>query len=97
MKVATRNRNCGTEWNDRQCYNEQGNQGLASSREILEVERRLRAIEKVLGVARERRKETKIMQMKYFERRYTDIGIALELDISERTFTTEEGYNQVDC
>lgn len=59
---------------------------LASSREILEVERRLRAIDKVLGLLERDEKKLRLVQMKYFERRYTDIGIALELDISERTF-----------
>lgn len=59
---------------------------LASSREILEVKRRLRAIEKVLGLLENNERKLKLVQMKYFERRYTDIGISMELDISERTF-----------
>ena len=59
---------------------------LTSSREILEVERRLRAIEKVLSLLERDEKRLRLVEMKYFERRYTDIGIALELDISERTF-----------
>lgn len=59
---------------------------LTNSREILEVERRLRAIEKVLKLLENDERKLRLVQMKYFERRYTDIGIALELDISERTF-----------
>ena len=59
---------------------------LAGSREILEVERRLRAIEKVLAILEKDDKKLRLVQMKYFERRYTDIGISMELGISERTF-----------
>lgn len=59
---------------------------LASSREILEVDRRMRSIEKVLNLLKNDEKKTRLVEMKYFERRYTDIGIALKLGISERTF-----------
>ena len=65
---------------------------LASSIEMLEVERRLRAIEKVLGLLEKDDKKLRLVQMKYFERRYTDIGIALELSISERTFYNWRKY-----
>ncbi len=59
---------------------------LTSSREILECERRIRAIEKVLKMLEKDDKKLRLVQMKYFQRKYTDIGIAMELDISERTF-----------
>lgn len=61
---------------------------LVNNREIIEMERRLKAIDKaieILKTSNEPRKY-KLLHMKYFERRYTDVGICMELEISERTF-----------
>lgn len=61
---------------------------LQSSGVILETERRIKAIEWALGVV-ERTQDSarlKLIQMKYFEQRFTDRGTQEELGISERTF-----------
>lgn len=60
---------------------------LVSSREILEVKRRLGAIEKAINILKcGDEKKLKLLEMKYFERRYTDQGIANELFIDRATF-----------
>lgn len=61
---------------------------LTSSREILEIQRRLTAIEKAIEILENgsEQKKFRLLRMKYFDRRFTDIGIQMELDISERTF-----------
>ena len=61
---------------------------LCTSGVILEIEKRVNAIDWALGVV-ERTQEParlKLIQMKYFEQRLTDRGIQEELGISERTF-----------
>ncbi len=61
---------------------------LVSSASIRETERRINAIEKaieVLQCSNEPRK-LKLLEMKYFERKYTDIGIMGELYIGRPTF-----------
>ncbi|GMG96835.1 DUF1492 domain-containing protein [Tepidimicrobium xylanilyticum] len=61
---------------------------LVNNREIIEMERRLKAIDKAIEVLKTSNESRKyeLLKMKYFERRYTDVGICMELGISERTF-----------
>lgn len=61
---------------------------LVNNREIIEMERRLKAIDKAIEILKTNNESRKyeLLKMKYFERRYTDIGICMELGISERTF-----------
>jgi RinA family phage transcriptional activator len=59
---------------------------LASSKELLEVRRRVNAIEKALLVLQQNETKLRLLQMKYFERKYTDQGIMMELHISNNTF-----------
>lgn len=61
---------------------------LVNNREIIEMERRLKAIDKAIEVLKTSNEPRKyqLLHMKYFERRYTDVGICMELGISERTF-----------
>lgn len=69
---------------------------LATSKEILEIERRIRAINEVIEILRSQREiklddkdykdKLRLLEMKYFERRYTDTAIMKELSISDRTF-----------
>ena len=61
---------------------------LVNSREIIEMERRLKAIDKAIEILKTSNepKKYQLLHMKYFERRYTDTGICMELGISERTF-----------
>ena len=61
---------------------------LVNSREIIEMERRLKAIDKAIEILKTSNEPRKyeLLRMKYFERRYTDVGICMELGISERTF-----------
>lgn len=61
---------------------------LVNSREIIEMERRLKAIDKAIEILKTSNEPRKyeLLCMKYFERRYTDVGICMELGISERTF-----------
>ena len=61
---------------------------LVNSREIIEMERRLKAIDKAIEILKTSNEPRKyeLLHMKYFERRYTDVGICMELGISERTF-----------
>lgn len=59
---------------------------LISSKAIIECERRIKAIDKTLLILQQNETKLRLLQMKYFERRYTDIGIQNELHISDRTF-----------
>lgn len=59
---------------------------LASSKELLEVRRRINAIEKALFTLQQNETKLRLLQMKYFERKFTDQGIMMELHISDRTF-----------
>ena len=61
---------------------------LVNNREIIEMERRIKAIDKAIEVLKTSSEPRKyeLMKMKYFEWKYTDIGISMELSISERTF-----------
>lgn len=59
---------------------------LASSKELLEIRRRINAIDKALSILQQDTLKLRLLQMKYFERRYSDIGIMNELHISDRTF-----------
>jgi len=59
---------------------------LLSSRELLEIRRRINAIEKAIVILQEDNTKLRLLKMKYFERKYTDIGIMNELHISNRTF-----------
>ncbi len=59
---------------------------LTSSKELLEVRRRINAIEKALVVLQHDGCKLKLLQMKYFERKYSDLGIQQELHISRETF-----------
>jgi RinA family phage transcriptional activator len=61
---------------------------LVNNREIIEMERRLKAIDKAIEILKTNNESRKyeLLKMKYFERRYTDVGICMELGISERTF-----------
>ena len=59
---------------------------LVSSKELLEVRRRINAIEKALTVLQQNEYKLRLLQMKYFERTYTDQGIMMKLCISNNTF-----------
>lgn len=59
---------------------------LVSSSVIMEMERRINVIEKVLDMFKDSPLKLELIKLKYFERRYTDIGIAQKLNISEKTF-----------
>ena len=59
---------------------------LASSKELLEIERRLRAIEESLDIIKQDPQRYELLKMKYFDKKYTDTWIWMELDISDRTF-----------
>ena len=59
---------------------------LVSSKELLEVRKRINAIEKVLVILQHDEYKLRLLQMKYFERKFSDIGIQQELHISRETF-----------
>lgn len=59
---------------------------LVSSKELLEVRRRINAIEKTLVVLQQNETKLRLLQMKYFERKFTDQGIMMELHIGNNTF-----------
>ena len=59
---------------------------LVSSKELLEVRRRVNAIERALLILQQNETKLELMRMKYFERKYTDQGIMMQLCISDRTF-----------
>ncbi|WP_353096207.1 DUF1492 domain-containing protein [Tissierella praeacuta] len=59
---------------------------LVSSKEILELERRIRGIEEALNIIKLDEEKYRLLKMKYFERKYTDRWIWRELNISDRTF-----------
>lgn len=57
---------------------------LSSSKELLEIRRRINAIEKALSILSE--EKMKLVRLKYFERKLTDIGIINELHIGSKTY-----------
>ena len=59
---------------------------LISSKAIMECERRIKAIDKTLFILQQDETKLRLLQMKYFERRFSDIGIQQELHISRETF-----------
>lgn len=59
---------------------------LSSSKELLEVRRRLNAIDKAMFILQRDETKLRMLQMKYFERKFTDIGIMQELHIGNNTF-----------
>lgn len=61
---------------------------LMSSKELLEARRRIEAIEYMLDVLRccEEPAKLRLIEMKYFERKYTDVGIWEALNISKKTY-----------
>jgi len=61
---------------------------LLSSKELIEVRRRADAIEYMLEVLKncEEPAKLKLIEMKYFERKYTDVGILESLNISKKTY-----------
>jgi RinA family phage transcriptional activator len=59
---------------------------LSSSKELLEVRRRVNAIERALEILQKDQIKLRLLQMKYFERKYTDSGIMNELHIGNNTF-----------
>lgn len=61
---------------------------LLSSKELIEVRRRVDAIEYMLEVLKncEEPAKLKLIEMKYFERKYTDVGIWESLNISKKTY-----------
>jgi len=59
---------------------------LISSKAIMECERRIKAIDKALFILQQDETKLRLLQMKYFERRFSDIGIQQELHISRETF-----------
>ena len=61
---------------------------LMTSKELLEVRKRINAIEYMLSVLSNSSEPAKLqlVRMKYFERRYTDMGIWEQLSISKATF-----------
>lgn len=61
---------------------------LLTSREYLEIKRRVDAIEYAIEVFKSCHDECKyrLIEMKYFDRRFTDEGIMCELNVSRPTF-----------
>jgi RinA family phage transcriptional activator len=63
---------------------------VCSSKVLREMEERVKAIDYALRVwavvAQEEPNKLKLVQMKYFERQYTDMGIWKQLNIDDRTF-----------
>jgi len=59
---------------------------LISSKAIMECERRIKAIDKTLFILQQNETKLRMLQMKYFERRYTDTGIMNELHIGNNAF-----------
>lgn len=61
---------------------------LVTSVSIRETERRVNAIEKAIEILQNgsEPRKLRLLEMKYFERRYTDSGIAQELYIDRSTF-----------
>ena len=61
---------------------------LLTSKEYLEVKRRIDAIEYAIEVFRNCHEpaKTRLIEMRYFERKYTDDGIISELNIHRGTF-----------
>ncbi|MDW5300743.1 MAG: hypothetical protein SA378_11515 [Sedimentibacter sp.] len=59
---------------------------MISSKAILECERRIKAIEKTLVILQQDETKLRMLQMKYFERKFTDTGIMNELHIGNNTF-----------
>lgn len=61
---------------------------LVNNREIIEIQRRLSAIDKAIEILKTSNEPRKyeLLEKKYFEKRLTDIGIQLDLNLSERTF-----------
>lgn len=58
-----------------------------NSAALVEAAKRLAAIESVCRELRERRPEQyRLLRLRYFEQRLTDVGIQMELHISPRTF-----------
>ena len=57
---------------------------LITNKRLEQMERTVNAIEKTMkGLDKDR---LKLVEMRYFERRFAPVGIATELSISERTF-----------
>lgn len=59
---------------------------LVSSKELLELERRSRAIEESINIIKQDPHKYELLKMKYFDKKYTDRWIWRELNISDRTF-----------
>lgn len=59
---------------------------LSSSLEIIEVERRIKAIEEAIKIIEKDPIKMELLRLKYFESKYTDIGIMECIGISQRTF-----------
>jgi len=57
---------------------------LSSSKELIEIRRRINAIEKALSILPE--EKMKLVRLKYFERKLTDIGIINELHVGSKTY-----------
>jgi len=57
---------------------------LSSSKELIEIRRRMNAIEKALSILPE--EKMKLVRLKYFERKLTDIGIINELHVGSKTY-----------
>lgn len=57
---------------------------LSSSKELIEIRKRISAIEKALSILPE--EKMKLVRLKYFERKLTDIGIISELHVSSKTY-----------
>lgn len=59
---------------------------LITSPEILEISKRINAIEDGLMIIAKDELKLNLLKMKYFEHKYTDIGIMDELNISKSCF-----------
>ena len=70
------------------CGNPTESKGLriATSRDILWLERRIRAIEKVLSIFKNDKTMLDLIENKYFKRELTDIGVAKKLNIGTTTY-----------
>lgn len=61
---------------------------LVNNREIVEIERRLSAIDKAIEIIKtsDEPRKIQLIEEKYFKRQLTHVGIQMKLGISRRTF-----------
>lgn len=59
---------------------------IMTTRDVIWLEKRLKAVESVIEHFKRDREITGIIQHKYFDKKYTDIGVAEQLNISNATY-----------